>query len=248
MSIRILIVDDEPHIRTVMRMALEGPDYDIHEAGSGEDALDVRTASQRWDAILLDERMPGMSGLETLKALRERNPASVVIMVTAYASIDLAVEAMRLGATDFVQKPMSPETLRAAVAAAVSKARGEWVPPPAPADATTSHSYEVWVMNGFHVVDAGAGRSPTERRFNVIQGRDGSPRPVTVSFTTDVTAAASDYAERSLGEDSEFWMQQAGLALAQYVWNHAEAPADGRLVVESLTRDIRRDLDRARQG
>jgi hypothetical protein len=190
--------------------------------------------------------MPGMDGLETLKAFRARDPDCVVIMVTAYASVDLAVEAMRLGATDFVQKPMSPETLRASVAAAVSKARGEWTPPPATPDPAGHRPYEVWTMNGFHVVDAAAPSSPTEHRFNVIRGRDGVPRPVTVSFTKEVVDAASDYAERPLAVDSEFWMRQAGLVLAQHVWTHAAAPADGRLVVDTLNRDLRREIDRAR--
>lgn len=245
MSIRILIVDDEPHIRAVMRMALEGRDYEIHEAGSGEEALELRTPSQRWDAILLDERMPGMDGLETLKAFRERDPDCVVIMVTAYASIDLAVEAMKLGATDFVQKPMSPETLRAAVAAALSKARDEWIPPPSPKSAGP-YRREIWTMNGFRVVDAAEPGPPTEPRFDVIKGREGGPCPVTVSFTSDVIRAASNYAERELGDDRRFWSAQGGLALVQYVWSHAEPPADGRLIVDTLNRDIRRELDATR--
>jgi DNA-binding response OmpR family regulator len=245
MSIRILIVDDEPHIRAVMRIALEGRDYEVHEAASGEEALELRAPLPRWDAVLLDERMPGLDGLETLKALRERDPGCVVIMVTAYASIDLAVEAMKLGATDFVQKPMSPDTLRAAVAAAVSKARGEWTPPASPR-ATRPHPYQIWTMNGFHVVDAAVAISATEHRFDVVRGRDGPSSPVTVSFTKDVVKAASDYAERPLDGDSQFWLKQAGLALAQYVWANAGPPAGGRLTVDALNRDIRREIDQRR--
>lgn len=120
---RILIVDDEPHIRTVMRLTFEGHGYGVGEAGSGEEALDLFTGGQRWDAVLLDERMPGMDGLETLKHLREQDPKAVVIMVTAFASIELAVEAMKLGATDFMRKPMTPDTLRAAVDGALRKSR-----------------------------------------------------------------------------------------------------------------------------
>src|SRR5215203_3688156 len=74
-----------------------------------------------WDAVLLDQRMPGMDGLETLRHINERDATARVIMATAYASIELAVDAMKLGATDFVRKPMTPEILRNAVAAALAK-------------------------------------------------------------------------------------------------------------------------------
>ena len=67
-------------------------------------------ATATWDAVLLDQRMPGMDGLETLRQLKERDLEGRIIMITAYASIELAVEAMKLGATDFVRKPMTPET------------------------------------------------------------------------------------------------------------------------------------------
>jgi hypothetical protein len=170
----------------------------------------------------------------------------VVIMVTAYASIDLAVDAMKLGATDFLQKPMTPDTLRRAVATALSKAQGEWVAPPGGAASTASPAYEIWSMNGFHIVDAGAPVSPTEHRFSVVQGRNGPSWPVTVAFTRDVVAAAADWAERPLESDTAFWMPLAGLALAKHVWDHAAAPDGGRLVVDRFTDDLRRACDRRR--
>lgn len=236
---RILIVDDEPDIRAVMRLALEGRDYAIDEAGSGEEVL-ARLPGTRWDVVLLDQRLPGIDGLQTLKGIRELDRGCTVIMVTAFASIDLAVEAMKLGAGDFVQKPMTPETLRAAVAAALSKVRGEWVAPPVPAG-TGSYAWQVWTMNGFHVVDARAPVSPTEHRFELIQGRDGPPHPVTVRVAPGVVAAASEACGRSMDGDGRFWMHQGGLALARYVWSNAGAPPDGRLSIDALTPDMVRD-------
>ena len=70
--------------------------------------------------MLLDQKMPGLDGLETLRQLKARVPGACVVMVTAFASIELAVDAMRLGATDFLRKPMTPEMLRGAVAAALA--------------------------------------------------------------------------------------------------------------------------------
>ncbi len=68
--------------------------------------------------MLLDQRLPGIDGLETLRRLRQRDPGVCVVMITAFASIELAVEAMKLGATDFLRKPVAPEALRGALAAA----------------------------------------------------------------------------------------------------------------------------------
>jgi DNA-binding response OmpR family regulator len=237
---RILIVDDEPDIRAVMRVALEGRDYDIEEAGSGEEVLARLAGGPRWDVVLLDQRLPGIDGLQTLKGLHEIDPACTVVMVTAFASIDLAVEAMKVGARDFVQKPMTPDTLRAAVMAALSMARGEGVAPPVPA-AAGGRTWEVWTMNGFRIVDAQQPVSPSEHRFELVRGRSGPSHPVTVRFASSVVAAASEASGRQLAGDSHFWMRQGGLALTHYVWQHAGAPPDGRLAIDQLSREMVRD-------
>src|SRR5207344_3230335 len=77
-----------------------------------------------WDIVLLDQKMPGMDGIEVLRHMKEEAPTARVIMVTAFASIELAVEAMKLGATDFMRKPMTHEILRNTVAAALAKSVG----------------------------------------------------------------------------------------------------------------------------
>ena len=118
---RVLVVDDEEHLRRVMRLTLEASGYDVAEAGDGEEALRLFGDGSSFDATLLDQRMPGIDGLETLKRMKAHRADACIIMVTAYATIELAVDAMKLGATDFVRKPMTPETLRHAVAAALAK-------------------------------------------------------------------------------------------------------------------------------
>jgi DNA-binding NtrC family response regulator len=134
MSTRILIIDDEAHIRRMMRLTLETAGYEVGEAGDGLQGLETFGDGTTWDAVLLDQRMPGMDGLETLRRLKERDPEARIIMVTAFASIELAVEAMKLGATDFVRKPMTPEILRNTVAAALDKSTGAMHRPPPAAE------------------------------------------------------------------------------------------------------------------
>ena len=119
----------------MMRLTLEAAGYEVDEAASGEEGLARFGDGHEYAAVLLDQKMPGIDGLQTLRQLKERVPGACVIMVTAFASIDLAVDAMRLGATDFLRKPMTPETLRGAVAAAIaSRPRTPIAAAPAGAD------------------------------------------------------------------------------------------------------------------
>ena len=119
---KLLIIDDEAHIRLMMRLTLEAAGYQVDEAATGEEGLARFGDGTGYAAILLDQKMPGIDGLQTLVRLKALKPEVCVIMVTAFASIELAVDALKLGATDFLRKPMTPETLRAAVSAALDSA------------------------------------------------------------------------------------------------------------------------------
>lgn len=118
---RVLIIEDEEHIRRMMRLTLETAGYEVGEADGGAEGLRLYREHSPWGAVILDQRMPGMDGLETLRQIKEVDPDASVVMATAYASIDLAVDAMKLGASDFVRKPMTPETLRNAVSVSLAK-------------------------------------------------------------------------------------------------------------------------------
>lgn len=107
----ILIVDDEKNIRTTLSQALESLDVDIQVALNGEEALQLMTASE-FNVVLLDIKMPGMSGIEVLGKIQKDYPYTKVIMISAHGTIDCAVEAMKLGAVDFVQKPFSLDEIR----------------------------------------------------------------------------------------------------------------------------------------
>lgn len=109
----ILVVDDEPNVRLMFRTTLETVGHDVIEAGDGAAALDILAAADRpIDLVLLDLRMPAIDGMETLRRMRAGNLAHPVIIITAHGSVPDAVEAMRLGAIDFLAKPVTPEALR----------------------------------------------------------------------------------------------------------------------------------------
>jgi len=133
----VLIVDDEPSIRLMFRTALESVGYQTKEAGDGPAALDRLNESSP-DVTLLDLKMPGMDGMETLRRLRNAGHETAVVIVTAHGSIPDAVAAMKLGAVDFLTKPVTPELLRRVIGDIVAR-HGKSEPTAARAHAPAPH-------------------------------------------------------------------------------------------------------------
>lgn len=115
---KLLIVDDEPNIRHVLERTLRDQGYDIALAVDGEDAL-LFLNKGKYDLMLLDLRMHGVSGLQVLKAARQQDPELVVIILTAHGSLETAVDALRLGAFDYLIKPATPSVIRERVHAGI---------------------------------------------------------------------------------------------------------------------------------
>ena len=111
----LLIVDDEPNILTTLRRALELEGYVVEVAGSGRIALE-KARGRAFDVVLLDVAMPEMDGLATLKALRELRPELPVMMMSGNATLATAVEATKLGAYDFLEKPLTTDKVLITVA------------------------------------------------------------------------------------------------------------------------------------
>jgi two-component system response regulator PilR (NtrC family) len=110
-TVRILIVDDEPSMREMLRIVLRREGYDVVVAVNGREAIE-RLQNESIDLLLSDIRMPDVSGVEVLRTAKQLNPEIVAFMMTAFASTDTAVEAMRLGAVDYFTKPFSVDELR----------------------------------------------------------------------------------------------------------------------------------------
>ncbi len=112
MKHRILIVEDEEKMRRVLELELESAGFEVEQAGTAEAALRL---ADRVDLILTDLRLPGMTGLELLARLRQQNAQTPVVVMTAYGTVESAVEAMKAGAADFLPKPFSMDHLRTVV-------------------------------------------------------------------------------------------------------------------------------------
>ena len=107
---RVLLVDDEETFLEVLAERLRSRGLDVTCATSGEEALEVAEGSA-FDAVLLDLAMPGLDGIETLRRLRAAEPEIQVMILSGRATVDTAVEAMRLGAIDILEKPAEVEVL-----------------------------------------------------------------------------------------------------------------------------------------
>jgi len=105
---RVLVVDDEAVIRDALKRILEGERFSVETCVSGHSAIES-LHEREFDLIVTDLKMPGMNGIEVLKAVKTLQPEAPVIMITGYASVDTAVEAMKNGAVDYIAKPFSPE-------------------------------------------------------------------------------------------------------------------------------------------
>ncbi len=110
MSEKVLLVDDEKDFLEVMSERMQARDMDVTTATSATKALD-RLENEDYDAIILDFKMPDMDGIEALKMIKKKRPSAQIILLTGYATIEKTVEAMKVGAVDFLEKPADIEAL-----------------------------------------------------------------------------------------------------------------------------------------
>jgi CheY-like chemotaxis protein len=230
MTERILVIDDEEHIRRMMRLTLEAAGYEVEEASNGNEGLSLYGDGSNWSAVVLDQRMPGMDGLETLSELKKQNPDARVVMATAYASIELAVDAMKVGATDFVRKPMTPEILRNSVAAALAKSQAV-AKEPQPLIQTIT-------MNGFTILDdeESPALDHSQRRF-IVTTPGGQKHDVLVEIDLEAISYVARLTGRQLKPESSFWTSQARRFLSDFLWHERKVPPMRRLVLRSIDPD-----------
>ncbi|MFT5232888.1 MAG: two-component system response regulator AtoC [Candidatus Krumholzibacteriia bacterium] len=206
---KILIVDDESTIRESLRESLAAEGYDAEIAETGEAAL-AKTHGTEYDLIITDLRLPGISGLDILQALRNQGNETPVIMMTAYGDVDTAVTAMRGGAYDFIPKPFKLSAIKKQVRAAL-KATGEvrvakttvTVSEPkkkaAPAPAAESESHYLRMIKSCpglekvaHILDKiGNSRSGNETPI-LIQGESGSGKEIVARAIHEVSQGSTD--------------------------------------------------------
>lgn len=121
-QVTVLVVDDEQGIREASKRILDRMDCQAITAGRGEEGLDI-IEKEEVNVVLLDLKMPGMDGMDVLRIISEKYPMILVIVITGFATIETAIEAMKRGAYDFIPKPFEPDQLRIVVGRAMEKVR-----------------------------------------------------------------------------------------------------------------------------
>lgn len=124
-ELNILVVDDDKNIRFLLTQCLEESGYHVVPAVDGEHALE-KMHENEFDLVMLDMKLPGMDGITVLRKIKSLAPEQAVVIITAHGTIETAVEAMKIGAADYLQKPFTPEEIRAIVQHNLVK--GEQIP------------------------------------------------------------------------------------------------------------------------
>ena len=119
----VMLVDDEAPFVETMTKRLQKRELDVISALSGQAALDTLSQKPNIDVVILDVKMPGMDGLETLKKIKAGYPLTEVVMLTAHATVESAIEGMKLGAFDYLMKPCDMEQLMGKILEATRKKR-----------------------------------------------------------------------------------------------------------------------------
>jgi DNA-binding response OmpR family regulator len=246
---RVLVVDDEANIRRMIRLTLEADGHDVVDAADGSNALELFGDGSRFDAVLLDQKLPGMDGIETLRQMRHRSPDATIVMVTAVGTIELAVDAMKAGARDFLKKPVTPAVLRSALDAAMSKTSvAPDVPSthcaqpssPATPEPTPAGPHELWTVNGFFIrsLPSAESASTLEHHLAVRHASRGAQGTVVVTIGASEAARIAKLAGRQLPPGGAFWRQQAERALMNHLFQNSALPAGDHLAVNRLSDEV----------
>ena len=145
----ILLVDDDVTVRSTLREALAKNGYAVEEADSGETAL-AMVAKKHYPVILTDLKMPGLSGLELLSSIREKDPLSLCVIITGFATMDSAIDALKKGAYDFIKKPFQALELQVILDRAMDHARLMKKVENYSADLESRVMTRTWELHAFH--------------------------------------------------------------------------------------------------
>lgn len=249
---RILVIDDEHNIRMMVRLTLEQAGHEVITAADGPEGLEKFDGCDNFDLILLDQRMPGMEGLEVLQEMKSRCPDSRIVMITAFGTIDLAVDAMKAGATDFLRKPFTTETLRGAVLGALMTEPRQPTPLPTPeiteektavaAEAPSPLLYGLTTVNGYHIEsnpkDVVIENDEMHYAFSV-RSPEGDTKSCTVQLSSNVISEIKTQTDKRLMVGrNRFWHALCEHVLANYLYQNANYPPNLLIRVDEVDRSM----------
>ena len=261
---KILVIDDEKNTRKMVRLTLERDGHETEGAEDGPRGLELFGDGAKWDLVLTDQRMTGMEGQAVTREVRRRDPAARLVMMTAFATSELASEVLADGALDFLRKPFSADVLRGAVSAALARPRRENVAisdepetirdgplaglRPRPAGIPPISFY----LNGFAFwpVKATEGERQTMQNLNTyrvfqVRGPSYQTGRCIVGMTPHVEELVRAQSKRP--DDDFLWEMVCRESLTNYLWEKAEMPPAMLPIYELTSRQLD-DVRRLAQG
>lgn len=241
---RILIIDDEANIRTMVSLALEQVGHSVDSAADGPEGITKYGDGSSCDLVLLDQRMPEMEGLDVLKKIRQRAPDARIIMITAFATIDLAVDALKAGAADFLRKPFTVETLRGAVQSSLGRAQtaGTTADPNRPAV-----TYWAGGINGYSIAstpDAAKWDDAGLTYALTIRCPAGDLKECSVIVPSHVVEQIKSRAGSKESDGSKrFWRRLCEHVVSNHLWLNPEPPTDTTFRLVEMDKDLARWID-----
>jgi len=236
---KILIIDDETNLRTMMRLALEHSGYEVDTAEDGTIGLEKYGDGSKVDLVLLDQRMPGMHGTEVHRELRKRKADVKVIMTTAFGTLDLAERAMDAGASDFLRKPFTAETLRLSVKSALERDRRSECEPSSSFERKTLNGYRLELLT--EIYDRHFGEAVCTYKVFQPDGAEATVKVVVPQYIMELVKAHADI--ETVPCQNRFWQVMSEEALANHLWTEASLPPNNVLRVEQLTPALARWVD-----
>lgn len=235
---RVLVVDDENNIRTMIKLTLEHSGHTVETAADGQQGLDKFGDGESVDIVLLDQRMPDLEGITVLKQMLFHKPSARIVMITAFGTVDLAVEAMKSGATDFLRKPFTAETLRGAVDAALRDGL------PDTSYSRSSPTFGMTTINGYRIesqINSGVNMDGDFGYEFTVRSPTNEARRCTMVLPALVAELVKVHTDREeMPGGTRFWQALCEEVLANYLYQHAEFPPDNLLRVDDYTPGMRR--------
>jgi len=228
----------------MIKLALVHAGFQVEAACDGPEGLKKFGDGKAWDLVLLDQRMPGMSGIEAQKEIVKRRADARLILITAFGSIDLALEAIQAGASDFLRKPFTPETLLNAVKAALGRPVRRMTGVPV---GMACKEFTRTTINGFSFeldresVDDVSGDIRCFFQVSKAGGASSKVLVVLHAYVMELVKAYSDL--ETVPGENRFWQAMCEEALANYLWQNAAPPPDKLLQIEDLSSSLKRWLD-----
>lgn len=228
----------------MIKLALEHSGYAVEAAADGSEGLGKYGDGSSWDLVLLDQRMPGMPGIEVQREIFRRNPKARLILITAFGTIDLALEAIQAGASDFLRKPFTADTLRLAVRSSLDRPVEIQCAVPV---SRVCREFTRTTFNGFgfelesEQTDDHIGDLTCTFAVHRASESGTSVKVILPAYVMELVKCHTDCEHMPGGH--RFWNAMCEEALANHLWQHAAPPEGGVLRIEDLSSGLQRWLD-----